>query len=452
MFSREFIDYINNGREEQNIEYKDSMSWTERITKQKTIKAILALSNSPGLGVIIFGVKEREGRCFPDGMQESHYKSFRHDTISKILRGYSDPCPEIKVYCDEANINGEDRKFVIITVEESKLLPMICLKTEYKNPALHEKIELRKSAVYIRKGVPVESAEISSSYEWRELIDRIAKNYSIDLFRKMPCSKYFKRRVRTKISYKKRFEKDLKKELDENELLKKIKSKGYWRIIIRPIKYKKNLINSTENLKDLIQKNKVAFRGWDYPHIDASGIKKTGPDNVSCVCDWPEGPKFEYWRFYKNGQFVHYFSMREDIKIGSEKIKELQQEYGTETNKFLSVISTLYSVTEIFEFTSKLFFEIGEVDGVDIIIELHDVKNRVLFFWGGTRLLIETYKCEYESEMIKIEKIIQKDELVNKSIELSLDVFVEILEAFGWGSVNKDIFREDQRKFLKGIL
>ena len=236
------------------------------------------------------------------------------------------------------------------------------------------------------------------------------------------------------------------------KILDKIKSKGYWRVIIRPIKYKKNLINSIKDIVNLIQRNKVAFRGWDYPHINEGGIKVTGPNNVSCICDWPEGPKFEYWRFYKNGQFVHYFSMREDINIGLEKRKGLQQEYHIETDKFFSIISALYSVTEIFAFTSRLFFEIEEVDGVEIIIELHDVKDRVLFFWDGPRLLLETHKCEYENGLIRVEKNIKKDKLTNEYSELSLDVFAKILEAFGWVSVNKDIFREDQRKFLEGIL
>ena len=216
MFSEEFKENIIHGREEVNIEYKDSMSWNDRMTKLWTIRAILALANSPGKGFLIFGVKQEGEEFIPRGMQDAHYRSFKHDSISKKLRSYADPCPEIKVHSHELDLIEGDKKkmnkFIIITVEESNILPVICLKTERKNrdnPSFLKNIELRKSAVYIRRGTPVESAEIVDSHEWRELIDKIASNYARDLFKKMPC-KYFKGTIMPKVSGKTKFKAELK--------------------------------------------------------------------------------------------------------------------------------------------------------------------------------------------------------------------------------------------------
>ena len=106
------------------------------------------------------------------------------------------------------------------------------------------------------------------------------------------------------------------------ELLDKIKSKGYWSVTIRPSHYDKNLIETHKELRQLIESNKVVLRGWDYPHIVKEGIERVSEDSIESSCDWPEGPVYEYWRFYKTGQFIHYFSTREDWRLNDEKIKD----------------------------------------------------------------------------------------------------------------------------------
>ena len=125
------------------------------------------------------------------------------------------------------------------------------------------------------------------------------------------------------------------------ELIEKIKSKGgYWRVIIRPTIYKEDLIFSLDKCKEIIEHSRVNLRGWSYPHIGRSGIKVAGDNSVDSFCDWPIGSMFEYWRFYQTGQFVHYFSMREDLEIFEDKKNEIRQKIGlmaNSINKFLSI-------------------------------------------------------------------------------------------------------------------
>jgi len=236
-----------------------------------------------------------------------------------------------------------------------------------------------------------------------------------------------------------------------NELIKKIQSRGgYWKIIIRPTTYKKDLIPSLDKCKEIIEQSRVSLRGWDYPHIDPSGIKIAGDNSVHSFCDWEEGPMFEYWRFYQTGQFVHYFSMREDSRISEEKRNEIRQEFGSRANninKFLSILSTIYSITEIFEFASRLVSKFDNSDSFEIIIELHDVKNRMLFFWDTFRFLFQPYICEYDPVLIK--KNLTKGEIISKSPEIALDVAIDIFKRFNWAEVNRQIFIEDQKKFLE---
>lgn len=233
------------------------------------------------------------------------------------------------------------------------------------------------------------------------------------------------------------------------KIIDKIKSKGgYWRIILRPTVYDDKLIGSLDECIKIIEQSKVALRGWDYPHIDHSGIRIAGDNSVYSLCDWEEGPMFEYWRFYQTGQFIHYFSMREDIRLTPKKIEEVNKENRViDIKKLLSILSTIYSLTEIFEFISRLISKINNAKSFEITIELHDVNERMLFFWDESHFLFQPYICDYDPIIIK--KILANEEIISKSSEISLDIAIDIFKKFNWKDANKEIFIEDQKKLLE---
>lgn len=191
MFSEEIINLITKGCEETNLEYKDSMTWKDPNTRLKIIQAMLALSNNKDGGAIIIGVKEEISKNFnPHGMSVDDFNSFNYDTVSQIVREYSDPLIEFKLLGDTANIDNEDRNFVVIQVGESAE-PVICIKFGlYTKDGGHhpQNIALRKNAIYIRSKAPIESREIATIHEWRELIERSVQKNKLDLLKKLPCS------------------------------------------------------------------------------------------------------------------------------------------------------------------------------------------------------------------------------------------------------------------------
>lgn len=234
------------------------------------------------------------------------------------------------------------------------------------------------------------------------------------------------------------------------ELLDKIKERGYWKIIIRPTNYFEDMIESTDVAEELIKKYKVRLRGWDYPHIDSSGIQLASTNSISSFCDWPQGPMFEYWRFYQTGQFVHYLALREDLRIDAAKIKEFQEECGVQSERFLSVLNTIYTITEIFEFSRRLFGELDKAEGAEIIVELHNANDRTVVFWDTFgRWLAGAYTCRFPEGVVPARKVVDKKALLTNSNELALDVAFDIFKAFNWKNPNRDIFREDQNKFLE---
>jgi len=134
-----------------------------------------------------------------------------------------------------------------------------------------------------------------------------------------------------------------------------------------------------------VERSKIVFRGWDYPHIDhREGIVRSGPDNVASFCNWPDGGHYEFWKFYLNGQFVHYFSMIEDYRMDEKEKERARNSFPFSRNsnidKFLSIINALYSITEIHFFASNLAKNANFGEQTEIVIELGGVEGRALFF------------------------------------------------------------------------
>lgn len=237
-------------------------------------------------------------------------------------------------------------------------------------------------------------------------------------------------------------------------LINKIKKKGYWRVIIRPTEFNEKRIPNKDDCVRIVNESKIVFRGWDYPHIDhRGGIIRSGPDSVASFCDWPEGGHFEYWKFYQNGQFVHYFSMIEDYQITKKEKEKARDsfvfsELDNNVDRFLSIISTLYTITEIHFFAAKLA-KLGSFGKeTEIIIEFGNVNGRVLFFWGEPlRILSNAYTCLYEPIVEK--RVISTERLISDPASFALDFTMDILKEFNWRDPNKNVFIEDQKKLIE---
>jgi len=173
-------DIILHGREERNIDYKSSMSWKDRDAKMMTIRCILGMANLRNGGYIVFGVPQQGNEFFFDGMDQDHIKSFTQDNVDTDIKNYAEPFVEVHVTLiprsvvkkvsepkrKEFSDNGGD--FVIIQVEEFEEIPVIC-KREGKLKS--GEIYLRNGAIYTRPRGKVETSEVKSQTEMREIIE-----------------------------------------------------------------------------------------------------------------------------------------------------------------------------------------------------------------------------------------------------------------------------------------
>ena len=151
------------------------------------------------------------------------------------------------------------------------------------------------------------------------------------------------------------------------EILHEIGKRGEWRVTIRPLKFEEQRLKF-KDCKSLIEQCQVILRGWYYPHYhnpgEAYGGIGFGDDFVQCITDHRHFK--EIWRMHQTGLFFHRFACFED--------------WWPETadRNVLEIYSTLYRVTEIFQFASTLAMKNIFDDQLKISIELVRMKNRTL--------------------------------------------------------------------------
>jgi len=228
-------------------------------------------------------------------------------------------------------------------------------------------------------------------------------------------------------------------------LLEKIKSRGYWEVIIRPTRFEREHLSLSECIQ-IVQDCRVVLRGWDYPHISRRHPPHVGGvDYVESLTDW-NGCK-ELWHMYQSGQFVHLFGCREDWLGERTGLLGPSPYADIEPGSVLGVILTLYSVTEIYEFASRLAEKSLFDEAVFLSIILHSMRNRKLMFFESGRFLFDDYVCNIDD--LPLDKTINVNELLGRGHELALDHTIWIFERFNWISPPKEILREDQKKFLE---
>lgn len=234
----------------------------------------------------------------------------------------------------------------------------------------------------------------------------------------------------------------------KDDLLEKIKSRGYWRINFQPSTFNTEKA-SLGQCKDAVEKNAVIVRGWDYPHIakknDEYGAQMPAGEFYESWADWWN--HIEFWRMYRSRQFLHYLALREDWFEKSDWASEYAKQIKPGTA--LGVVATIYQVTEIFEFLSRLVRSGFYKEHVSVEISIENTKGRGLWVDSPARMPFLSPK-QTGAESIKIDKNAGVDELLSKSTDIALGTIVEIFDHFGWSNPPIGNIKLDQENLLSG--
>ena len=211
-----------------------------------------------------------------------------------------------------------------------------------------------------------------------------------------------------------------------SELLEKIRSRGYRRVVIRPGNFVETRVSNIYALYPLLEKISVQLFGWDFPHLDP-------PDQLHTDSDWigQEVERLyhiELWRFYQTGQFVQMSALAEDwIDESSDFAKEKIWKPG----HLLSVERTVFRFTEIFELASRLALTEAGDELIHIEISVNGLSGRALRVNPETRMPFPTsMKASIKELPYKVD--LSRTQLITESRDLALKPALELFRHFGW--------------------
>jgi hypothetical protein len=221
-------------------------------------------------------------------------------------------------------------------------------------------------------------------------------------------------------------------------LLERIRGIGHWRVNLRPLHPPSERL-SFQQCEEVVRRNRVSIRGWDYPHVssrqDDQGGLVRGDEFVEAWCEWHT--QLEFWRMYRSGQFLSYNALGEDFLHGVQ---------GRPDRPFLDVVDTTYSITEFVEFAHRLFITGTHSDGVEFDLSLYGSQRRALWT-GGNRIPFFDVK-QTEVETIRIKEMLTPTAWAKGPIEIANRILLELFDHFGWNPQAAQI-RTDQEKFYR---
>lgn len=222
--------------------------------------------------------------------------------------------------------------------------------------------------------------------------------------------------------------------------LARIRSRGYWRVILHPTEFIQYRIPSLDKCWEIVESAQVNLR-WSlvYPTVEE---RVQGNDWIQSGAEW-YGP--ELWRLYQSGQFVHDFAVFEDW-VGEDGMDMPQNGTGTEPVRILNTFNTLYTLTEILEFARRLAYREVLFPTVSITIELHNMQDRQLVPSKG-RMRFGVYKSH--DATISWTNLVHPAKLIANGSELALDAALHFFERFNWHQPPRHLFAQEQRRLYE---
>lgn len=215
--------------------------------------------------------------------------------------------------------------------------------------------------------------------------------------------------------------------------LEKLKSRGYWQVIIRPTSFNPKMVD-IEDLWPMLEKMVVRIRGWYFPHLDHKKNPHIDMEWIGQEFDWEHHKSA--WRFYQSGLFIHLGSIRFDWRDESSR---WPADNNWKPGMLLGVGDTVITFTEIMELASRLSLSKAGDQQMYIGIVVHGLKGRSLYVDSNERWPFDsTYTSSLENYPNELN--VSRQKLVADHKDLAIKAAQDLFKRFGW-SPTVDVLR-----------
>lgn len=228
-----------------------------------------------------------------------------------------------------------------------------------------------------------------------------------------------------------------------SSLLDKIRSRGHWRVVIRPQTFIEKRISQITELYPIIQNTSVELRGWDFPHLDPHAQAHVDIDWIGQESEWEIF--LEIWRFYQSGQFIDITGMHEDWY---DQRRSIPAAFGDwRPGLALEIGNALFRFTEIFEIAARLAMTQAGDDIMHIEITVSGLEGRKLWVDSPSRRpMFRDYTASIRELPYQVE--LSRTELIATPRELALKPAIELFRRFDWDP-SQNVLRDHQKELRR---
>lgn len=222
-----------------------------------------------------------------------------------------------------------------------------------------------------------------------------------------------------------------------SQIVDKIHSRGYWRIVIRPLTYISERVRYLD-LLPILQRASVQTRSMGFPHVDP--YQPLAHRQLNWIGHEFEFSNFiEAWRFYQSGQFAQRSAMWNDWW---ERAGRGVHQTGWKPGVALGINETVVRFTEIFEFASRLALSEIKAEQFHIDITICNINDRFLF---NENPMQTGFAHKYKTAITEFPyvKDVYQQELIAQAKDLALDASRELFARFDW-TPSQDFLRTMQ--------
>jgi hypothetical protein len=230
-----------------------------------------------------------------------------------------------------------------------------------------------------------------------------------------------------------------------HEILTKIKSRGYWKLIVHPVEYIDNRFERLGELINVVRDLKVSLRGWAFPLYDTQNRPSYGQDYVEQSVDW--SGFVEIWRYHQSGQFLALKGVWEDWR-GEESRGLFSNPTKLEPMQSIDLLNFIYTISEFFLFAQRLALNDKLTNSFQIAISLNNSENRKLISLDPRRLLFNNHVCQVKS--LEFSKTFNTSQIASELESLIIESLVFFFDRFGWHDFNGQSFLPTVRDYING--
>lgn len=223
-----------------------------------------------------------------------------------------------------------------------------------------------------------------------------------------------------------------------SELLDKIRSRGYWDVVIRPEAYEERRVAYSQ-LDEIIVAAGVRMRGWPVPFVEHREQPMRGGNWIGQDVDARAVGHYEAWRFYTSGQFNHLRAVGVDWRHSAEISPAPPRD-----EKVIEVWEILFYLTEVFELAARLALGPAGDKTMTIDVGLLGLGGRGLIVGQRSRAeFFQPYRTSQDGLRQRV--TVSREDLVAKPREQAVGMAREFFVRFGWKPA-RDQLAEHQRE------